>query len=159
MTITIFRTPLAGSTKDGQSQMPSFAPDPSAPLPTLLIADDDPVVRSALGITLERRFDIVAVAGDADQAVARAQAITPDAAIVDVDMPGGGGPSAVRGIAEVSPKTAIVVLSGDESDAVVRELLQAGAITYCRKGIEPSHLVDTLERSILAHRQASRSAA
>ena len=134
------------------------APDSVSPLPTLLIADDDPVVRSALGMVLERRFDIIAVAGDADQAVARAQDTAPDAAIVDVDMPGGGGQRAVSGIVEVSPQTAIVVLSGDESDAVVRELIRSGAITYCRKGIEPSHLVDTLDRAIQAHRQAREAA-
>jgi DNA-binding NarL/FixJ family response regulator len=160
MTITTFRTPLAGSTKNGHSTMypAPHAKDKPEPLPTLLIADDDPVVRSALGMTLERRFNIVAVAGDGEQAVARAQATAPDAAIIDVDMPGGGGPRAVRGIVEVSPQTAIVVLSGDESDGIVRDLLQAGAITYCRKGIEPAHLVDTLDRSILAHRQANAAA-
>lgn len=136
--------------------------DSSTPLPRLLIADDDPVVRSALGMTLERQFEVVAVAGDSHGAITRAQEHAPDAAIVDVDMPGGGGPSAVRGILEVSPDTAIVVLSGDESDSVVRELLQMGAITYCRKGIEPTRLVEALQRSIIAHRrarQAARSAA
>jgi DNA-binding NarL/FixJ family response regulator len=134
------------------------AQDSPTPLPRLLIADDDPVVRSALGMTLERQFEVVAVAGDSDGAIARAQEHTPDAAIVDVDMPGGGGPSAVRGILEVSPDTAVVVLSGDESDSVVRELLQLGAITYCRKGIEPTHLVEALQRSIIAHRQSRHSA-
>jgi DNA-binding NarL/FixJ family response regulator len=128
------------------------------PLLRLLIADDDPVIRSALGMTLERQFDIVAVAGDSDGAIARAQEHSPDAAIVDVDMPGGGGPTAVRGILKVSPDTAIVVLSGDESDAVVRELLQLGAITYCRKGIEPARLVDALQRSSVAHRHARHKA-
>jgi DNA-binding NarL/FixJ family response regulator len=51
-----------------------------------------------------------------------------------------------------------VVLSGDESDATVRELLQAGAVTYCRKGIDPPRLVEVLERSILAHRQGRQAA-
>jgi DNA-binding NarL/FixJ family response regulator len=155
------RTPNAGSTKNGYRQMYTApdSPDAGATLPRLLIADDDPVVRSSLGMTLERRFDIVAVAGDSEQAIAQAKANSPDVAIIDVDMPGGGGPSAVRGIVEVSPGTAIVVLSGDESDGVVRDLMQAGAISYCRKGIEPAKLVDTLNRSIEAHREACRAAA
>jgi DNA-binding NarL/FixJ family response regulator len=121
--------------------------------PTLLIADDDPVVRSVLSMALERRFEIVAVVEDGEQAVAEAAAAKPDAAVIDVDMPGGGAPHAVRGIVEVSPATAIVVLSADESDSVVRDLLGAGAMTYRRKGIPPQQLAETLEKSIWAQRR------
>lgn len=120
--------------------------------PRLLIADDDPVVRSSLSIALESRFDIIAVAGDGDDAVAKAAERTPDAALVDVDMPRGGGMRAVRGITACSPETALIVLSGDEADGVVLDLLQAGAMAYCRKGGETHRLADTIERSIRAHR-------
>jgi len=120
---------------------------------TLLIADDDPVVRSMLSMSLERRFEIVAAAEDGEQAIAGAAESQPDAAVIDVDMPRGGGLRAVRGIAEVSPRTAMVVLSGDESDGVVRDLVAAGAMTYCRKGIPPHELAEILERAIKAQRQ------
>jgi DNA-binding NarL/FixJ family response regulator len=118
--------------------------------PTLLIADDDPVVRSMLSLTLDRQFKIVAAVADSEQAVARAGALRPDVALVDVQMPGGGGRTAVPGIAERSPETAVVVLSGDESDAMVRELMIAGAMTYVRKGIAPHELANLLHRSIRA---------
>jgi DNA-binding NarL/FixJ family response regulator len=120
--------------------------------PTLLIADDDPVVCSALSMSLETRFEIVAAVEDGERAVTSAAETRPDAAVVDVEMPQGGGSRAVRGIAQSSPGTAIVVLSGDESDAVVRELMQAGAMAYVRKGIPSHELVNTLESSIRAHR-------
>ena len=120
--------------------------------PTLLIADDDPVVCSMLSMALEQRFDVVAAADDGEQAVARAAEIRPDAAVIDVQMPAGGGARAVRGITEASPDTAIVVLSGDESDAVVRDLVQAGAMAYVRKGIAARELIETLESSMRAHR-------
>lgn len=127
------------------------SPVPGQPaLPTLMIADDDPVVRSMLSMTLERHFEIVAAVADSDQAVASAQNLRPDVALVDVQMPGGGGRTAVRGIADVSPDTAVVVLSGDESDAMVRELMIAGAITYVRKGIPPQDLVHMLHRALQA---------
>jgi DNA-binding NarL/FixJ family response regulator len=58
---------------------------------------------------------------------------------------------AVRGILEVAPDTAIVVLSGDESDSLVRELMQAGAIAYRRKGLAPQVLAESLTESIKAH--------
>lgn len=133
---------------------------PHATRPRLLIADDDPVVRSSLSIALEARFEIVAVASDGEDAVAKAAQQTPDAALLDVDMPRGGGMRAVRGIAAGSPQTALIVLSGDEADAVVLDLLQAGAMAYCRKGGETHRLVDTIERSIRAHKAlGARSAA
>ena len=132
---------------------------PQAARPTLLIADDDPVVRSALSMALESRFDIVAVAGDGEDAVVKAAERQPDAALLDVDMPRGGGVRAVPGIAACSPRTAIVVLSGDEAADVVLDLLQAGAVAYCRKGGETRQLADTIERSIRAHRTLGTASA
>ena len=75
----------------------------------------------------------------------------PDAALIDVEMPKGGGLSAVHGIVENSSHTAIVVLSVDESDATVRELMQAGATSYRRKGVAPQVLAESLVESINAH--------
>ncbi len=118
--------------------------------PTLLIADDDAVVRSMLSLTLERQFDIVGVARDSDQAIALAQAAQPDVALIDVQMPGGGGLRAIQGISEVSPETAAVVLSADEFEPLVRELMIAGAMTYVRKGIAPAKLTEVLHRAIRA---------
>jgi DNA-binding NarL/FixJ family response regulator len=118
--------------------------------PTLLIADDDPVVRSMLSLTMERQFQIVAAVPDSQRAIATAGALRPDVALIDVQMPGGGARTAVRGIAEASPETAVVILSGDESDALVRELMIAGAMTYVRKGIAPHELAEVLHRSIRA---------
>jgi DNA-binding NarL/FixJ family response regulator len=120
---------------------------------TLVIADDDPVVRSMLSMGLEQRFEIVAAVEDAAQAVEAAATHHPDAAVVDVAMPEGGGQRAVSGIVEASPQTAIVVLSGDEEDTVVRDLVQAGATSYCRKGIAAHDLAAVIERSVDAVRQ------
>jgi DNA-binding NarL/FixJ family response regulator len=118
--------------------------------PTLLIADDDPVVRSMLSLTLERHFDIIGVARDSDQAIALAQAAQPDVALIDVQMPGGGGLRAIHGISDVSPDTAAVVLSADEFEPLVRELMIAGAMTYVRKGIAPAELTELLHRAMRA---------
>jgi len=112
--------------------------------PTLLIADDDPVVRSTLGAQLAGDFDIVAVAEDAAEAVALAERHRPDAALIDVEMPKGGAREAVPGIVAGSPATSVVILSADESRPVVLELLAAGAIAYLRKGVSADQIARTL---------------
>jgi DNA-binding NarL/FixJ family response regulator len=117
----------------------------------LIIADDDPVVASMLSMSLGKEFDVVGVAGDGEATVALATETRPDAAIIDVDMPKGGGMAAVRGIHDASPETAMVILSGDESDQLVRELMAAGAVTYRRKGVDAHALAESLRDAVEAH--------
>ena len=116
--------------------------------PTLLIADDDAVVRAVLTAQLGGAFRIVAAADDATEAIALAAQHRPDAALIDVEMPDGGAREAVPGIARVSPATRIVILSGDESRRSVLELLDAGAVAYLRKGISGAELARTLDEAL-----------
>jgi DNA-binding NarL/FixJ family response regulator len=97
------------------------------PVSRLVIATDDPVLRALLEAPLSSTFDVVGVVADSEMAVELATRSQPDAAVVDVDMAKGGGMRTLRGILEVAPDTAIVVLSGDESDMLVRQLRVAGA--------------------------------
>jgi DNA-binding NarL/FixJ family response regulator len=117
----------------------------------LMIADDDPVVRAMLANSLGEEFEVVGMASDGEQAIELARRSQPDAALIDVEMPKGGGLGAVHGIVESSSHTAIVVLSVDESDATVRELIQAGATSYRRKGVAAQVLAESLIESINAH--------
>ena len=118
--------------------------------PSLLIADDDAVVRATLGAQLADRFDVVAAVGSASEAIAAADELRPDAALIDVDMPGGGARAAVPEIASRSPGTCMVILSGDETRQLVVELLGAGAVAYVRKGISAEEIGETLTAGIEA---------
>lgn len=127
-------------------------PEPSSPpggsLPRVLIADDDPAVRAALEAQLRSGFAVVATAGDTDEAIALASEHQPDLAIVDVQMPGGGGLRATREIRSAAPRTAIVALSADESERIVLDMLTAGAVTYVRKGVRAEELSALLRESL-----------
>jgi DNA-binding NarL/FixJ family response regulator len=130
------------------------APDPSPPAPSrVLIADDDPDVRAVLAAQLPLSFDIVGTAADTDEAIALAAEHRPDIALVDVEMPGGGGPRATREIGAAAPATTIVALSADESDRVVRDMLAAGAVTYIRKDVSAEELTALLHESVRARAQ------
>ncbi len=117
----------------------------------LIVADDDPVVRSMLRMSMARVFELVGVAIDSGAAVELAERSQPDVAVVDVDMPKGGGLWAVRGILQVAPQVAVVVLSSDTSDVTHRELMRAGAVAYCLKGIALQALADSLVSSMMVH--------
>ena len=119
--------------------------------PRLLIADDDRAVLGALTAQLHERFEVVGAAEDAQQAVELARSAQPDVALIDVQMPAGGGLHATRGIREVSPGTAVVILSVDESESSVMEFLGAGAISYLRKGTSAAEITTVLRDSISAH--------
>ena len=121
------------------------------PLPTLLIADDDADLRELLALQLGRHFTVVATAADADEAIALGAEHRPDIATIDMQMPGGGGLSATRELSRLSPATAIVALSGDESDMIVREVIACGATRYLRKGIPRADLALALRDAMRAH--------
>ena len=120
---------------------------PSAAI-RVLIADDDANIRDALRELLESEdgIEVVAAAADAVAAVEAAAQERPDVAILDVKMPGGGGPHAARGILAESPETRIVALSAYGDRASILEMLRAGAVAYLVKGSVPDEVTQTIQR-------------
>src|SRR5471032_158243 len=115
---------------------------------TVLIADDEPLVRTFLGELLNdsSEFEVVASASSADDAIDLAAQVLPDLALLDVKMPGGGA-QATRGILNCSPNTRIVVLSAFDDDATALEMIRAGAVSYIVKGAAPEEILETIVRS------------
>jgi EAL domain-containing protein (putative c-di-GMP-specific phosphodiesterase class I)/DNA-binding NarL/FixJ family response regulator len=140
--------------KDQSDHKPSAAT-------TVLIADDEPLVRTFLGELLNDslQFEVVASAASADEAIELAARLLPSLALLDVKMPGGGA-RATRGILDCSPNTRIVVLSAFDDDAVALEMIRAGAVSYIVKGAPPEEIVETAIRSaqgesVLSHQVSS----
>ena len=119
--------------------------------PRLLIADDDPLVHSTLCAGLDEEFDIVGLAVDADQAIDVAERQQPDVAIIDIEMPGGGGLRATLEIRELAPCTAIVALSTGKDAGTVLAMLRAGAVAYVRKDTAASELRRVLRLAVAVH--------
>jgi EAL domain-containing protein (putative c-di-GMP-specific phosphodiesterase class I)/CheY-like chemotaxis protein len=124
-------------------------PDDEATGLRLLIADDDPMVRELLVDLFgsEPTFELVGVAGDAEEVVELIDRVHVDVALVDVRMPGGGGPRATRAIRRRSPATKVVALSAYDDARSVLEMLQAGADGYLVKGGADEDLVEAVRRA------------
>lgn len=119
----------------------------SAPRLRVLIAEDDPGFRSLLGevIAAEPSFELVATAEDAPAAIALAGVMRPDVALVDVQMPGGGGVTAARGIGRRFAGTKVIAFSSDGARESVLQMLEAGAVGYLLKGDSTDEIVEAIK--------------
>jgi DNA-binding NarL/FixJ family response regulator len=117
----------------------------------VIIADDHAVVREGTRHILEQEEDIQVVgeARDGAEAVALAETLKPDVAIVDISMPGIGGIEATERIKASRPGTAVLILTSYDDDRYVFALLAAGAAGYLLKDV-PSEEVVRAVRSVYA---------
>jgi two-component system response regulator NreC len=109
----------------------------------IVLADDHAVVRSALRMLLEAEpeFEVVAEAGDAEEAARKVRGHHPDVLVLDLNMPGGSGLGVISKLREDSPETQVVVLTMQGEPAFAREAMRAGAIGYVLKEAAEADLV------------------
>jgi two-component system, NarL family, response regulator NreC len=112
----------------------------------IVLADDHAVVRSALRLLLEAEpdFEVAAEAGDSETATRYVLGHKPDVLVLDLNMPGESGLSAIPKLRSQSPKTQIVVLTMQGETAFAREAMQAGARAYVLKDAAESELVQAV---------------
>ena len=113
----------------------------------ILIADDHELIRRGLVASLAERPDwtIVAEAADGRQACELAALHAPDIAVLDLTMPELNGLDVTRHIRASTPKTRILIVTAHESDQLIREVLDAGAMGYVLKSDAGRVLVQAVE--------------
>lgn len=101
------------------------------------------IVRSALRALLEAEaeFEVVAEAGEAEEAVRKVLAYKPAVIVLDLSMPGGSSLTAIPRMREASPETAIVVLTMEDEPRFAREAFRAGALGFVLKEAADAELV------------------
>jgi PAS domain S-box-containing protein len=121
----------------------------------VLVADDCDDIRLLYRLILENRgITVVAEAVDGLEAVRLAEAERPDAALVDLAMPGLDGMQVTSEIKRLLPDCPVVVLSGFEASMAEEQALAAGADRYLCKGVDPEAIVAAL---IDLHRERAGS--
>jgi DNA-binding NarL/FixJ family response regulator len=103
---------------------------------TVLLVDDDAMYRRALTAFLDATFDIdvVGEAGTGEEAVELAERLQPDAAVVDVAMPGVGGLELAARLKAVLPEVAIVLVTGNVAGVDPQQARAAGVEQVFAKG-------------------------
>ncbi|MBB2741019.1 UNVERIFIED_ORG: DNA-binding NarL/FixJ family response regulator [Microbispora rosea subsp. rosea] len=110
----------------------------------VVVADDQAMVRRGFRMLLDDEPDIevVAEAGDGEQAVRAVRALAPDVALMDIRMPGLNGLEATRMLS--GQPTRIIVLTTFDLDEYVYEALRAGAAGFLTKEAPAERLIEAV---------------
>jgi DNA-binding NarL/FixJ family response regulator len=116
----------------------------------ILIADDHRLFRQGLAALLREQsgWEVVGEVADGEEAIRLAEALAPDVAVIDVEMPRVGGVEAARGIRRVSRDTHIVALSMYTDAHYQERMRQAGALAYVLKNEAIDDLIGAI-RAVL----------
>jgi two-component system phosphate regulon response regulator PhoB len=120
---------------------------PPAPRPTVLVCDDEPVLRMLVRATLDQGNYTVVEACDGDEALAQTRSEHPDLILLDMMMPGRSGSNVLREL-RADPATAQtpVIMLTARAQATDREAMNlAGADHYLTKPFSPVGLAALVE--------------
>ncbi|MEW2619576.1 response regulator transcription factor [Streptomyces sp. NPDC048106] len=114
----------------------------------VMVVDDHPMWRDAVARDLaEAGFEVVATAGDGDQAVRRAKAAAPDVLVLDLNLPARPGVQVCGELVAHNPALRVLVLSASGEHADVLEAVKSGATGYLLKSASTAELLDAVRRT------------
>jgi DNA-binding NtrC family response regulator len=114
----------------------------------ILVVDDEEVVLESCDRALSSQGYRVARAKNVDQALARMEAQTFDAMIVDLVMPKQGGIELLKITKQNSPTTQVIIITGYSSINTAVESIKLGAYDYLSKPFSPSELLITIKKAL-----------
>jgi DNA-binding NarL/FixJ family response regulator len=114
----------------------------TSPVVTVLLADDQPLVRTGLRMILQSgSCEVVGEASDGTEALALAAELRPDVVLMDIRMPGMDGVAATRELVARDPAARVLVLTTFDLDELVVEALRAGAKGFLPKDVPADDLL------------------
>lgn len=113
---------------------------------TVVLADDEALLRKALAalLTLEGEITVVAEAHDGESAVRAALRYRPDVLVIDLEMPGVDGLGAVEQIRRERPDQVVLMLTRHARPGVLRKALRLGVQGFVSKSAEPAHITSVI---------------
>jgi DNA-binding NarL/FixJ family response regulator len=113
--------------------------------PTVLLADDHPMVLEGLKKLLAPNFDVIGEVTDGRALLAVAERRRPDLIVTDVSMPGIDGIAATRWLQATVPETRVLILSIHAEPSWVRAAFDAGACGYLTKVSAPEEIETAIQ--------------
>jgi DNA-binding NarL/FixJ family response regulator len=114
----------------------------------VLVVDDHRTFAEALALTLRLEPGVVTqVAATGAEAVEAAARTHPDVVLMDIEMPGMDGVTAIRRIREVQPSAPVIVLSAHDDELVRARAIEAGAVGYVSKLTAVSEIPGLVRRA------------
>jgi len=126
---------------------PPAAPAPRFDRMTAIVADDNGSMRYLLkGLLSELGFKVVHLAANGADAVEAARKLHPGILCLDIDMPVMSGMEALPLVREASPRTAVVMVTGNASREFVEKATARGARGYILKPLRPAYVEAFVKR-------------
>lgn len=127
-------------------------PASATPRVRFLLADDHEIVREGVRALIGTRaeWEVCGEAGDGRTAVALAEKLKPDIAIIDLGMPELNGLEATRQIKRILPACEVLVFTGEEDEKLIHDVFASGAGSYILKSDISKHLFAAIE-SLIQH--------
>ncbi len=112
-----------------------------------MVVDDHPMWRDAVERDLlAAGLDVVAVAADGHQALARFPAARPQVVVLDLQIPGPNGVEVTASVLKTDPSARVLILSASGEQDDVLEAVKAGATGYLVKSASREELLDAVRR-------------
>src|SRR5687767_4249631 len=145
-TIDLVASAHARSTSSGAT-----ADKPATTRASVLLVDDHSLLRTGVAniINQEADLQVVAEAGNGEEALAAYDRHQPDVTLLDLRMPVMEGVEVVRRLRERDPQARVIILTTYDTDDEISQALKAGAKAYVLKDIAAEDLVSCI-RAVLA---------
>jgi DNA-binding NarL/FixJ family response regulator len=110
---------------------------------TIVLSDDHTLFREGLRelLSTDPDFEVVGEGATGDDALALVRRHRPDILLLDVEMPGLDTKAVITELVRTNPETAVIILTMHDAPAILRDLLESGAIAYLVKSIAREELI------------------
>jgi DNA-binding response OmpR family regulator len=115
---------------------------------TILVADDEPMIRRILEAFFQKRGLKVLTAASGEEVLQRLTE-KPIAVLLDINMPGLSGVETLKRVHALQPQLPVIMVTANEDEETIREALEAGAYDYVVKPFSLEYLETVLLTKIL----------
>lgn len=114
------------------------------PYNCIMVADDDMYIRTLIEAALKSKGEIHNIV-DGNSVLEEYARHAPDMLLLDIHMPGKGGPELVKEVLEIDPRAYIIMLSADSSKLNVMMTQKDGAAGFLTKPFDKAKLMEYVD--------------